>query len=388
MKSFICNQCNFEFNYADNATQIQCPNCGYVYTKKDNSTSLNNTVNTVVNNDYRSKGLLSYLFKGILKFILGLVLFIVVVIIIALMTDDTTDDSVSSSSDNVSNSVDMNENYDSNQESQEQLNDYQEVLEEPTSVLILDNIDYSEYKYCLLEQLDKYSEYLINDTILTVGEIGDIDVAKNEVQISIPNTYHYGDFYLAYDSNVVLSNDLVGRTVAIIGVISEPCDAYLFKSPQVNECYIVAEGTDAEAMITKTDKTLYKKFKDAEVSDKVSSTDDSALSESDFKESCKQIGASDYNDILRNPDSYNKVSVKLKGTVDQIIEGWFDSYTIYIVDDKGNKWGTTYYYKDGESHKLEGDSITVYGVLKGTTTTETVLGKQVTLPYIDIEYIK
>lgn len=53
MKSFICNQCNFEFNYADNATQIQCPNCGYIYTKNiDNSTK---NVNINKPNEYPNK---------------------------------------------------------------------------------------------------------------------------------------------------------------------------------------------------------------------------------------------------------------------------------------------------------------------------------------------
>ena len=45
MKSFICKQCNFEFNYADNATQIQCPNCGYIYTKNINNSMKNVNIN-------------------------------------------------------------------------------------------------------------------------------------------------------------------------------------------------------------------------------------------------------------------------------------------------------------------------------------------------------
>lgn len=106
--------------------------------------------------------------------------------------------------------------------------------------------------------------------------------------------------------------------------------------------------------------------------------------ESSYKELCEKY---DYNDILRNPDSYKKKYCKIDGTVDQIIEGWFGSYTIYLMDDNGNKWGCTYSYKDGESHVLEGDYISVYGMLDGTGTVNTVLGAQVTLPYVDLEYI-
>lgn len=35
---------------------------------------------------------------------------------------------------------------------------------------------------------------------------------------------------------------------------------------------------------------------------------------------------------------------------------------------------------------LEGDQVTVYGMLDGTTTSETVLGKQVEMPYLNIKY--
>ena len=44
-----------------------------------------------------------------------------------------------------------------------------------------------------------------------------------------------------------------------------------------------------------------------------------------------------------------------------------------------------YTYKDNESRKLEGDNITVYGELNGTAKSETILGKQVIYPYVDIE---
>jgi hypothetical protein len=37
---------------------------------------------------------------------------------------------------------------------------------------------------------------------------------------------------------------------------------------------------------------------------------------------------------------------------------------------------------------LEGDSVKVYGKCKGTSTSTTLLGKQVTLVYIDAEYFE
>lgn len=104
----------------------------------------------------------------------------------------------------------------------------------------------------------------------------------------------------------------------------------------------------------------------------------------DFKASCESLN---YEDILRNPDENNGKNCVVSGTVDQIIEGWFDSFTIFVTDSAGNKWGCVYSYKDGESRLLEGDGVTMYGTCKGTENTKTLLGQQVTLPRVDVEYI-
>lgn len=94
-----------------------------------------------------------------------------------------------------------------------------------------------------------------------------------------------------------------------------------------------------------------------------------------------------YEDIMRNPDGNKGKYCTISGTVDQIIEGWFGSFSIFIIDGDGNKWGCTYSYKDGESHLMEGDYVIVSGECMGTDTTRTVLGQQVTMPRIDIEKI-
>jgi len=79
---------------------------------------------------------------------------------------------------------------------------------------------------------------------------------------------------------------------------------------------------------------------------------------------------------------------KISGTVNQIVEGLFGTFTIYIEDGAGNKWSCSYSYSEGESRLLEGDQITVYGICEGTTTAETVLGKQVTMPDVTLKYIR
>lgn len=109
------------------------------------------------------------------------------------------------------------------------------------------------------------------------------------------------------------------------------------------------------------------------------------LTEEQFKASCNYLN---YEDILRNPSNYKMVNCKIDGRVSQVIEGWFGSYSIFVKDNNGNIWGCTYSYKDGESQLLEDDKVTVYGVCNETTNTETVLGKQVTMPYIELKYIR
>lgn len=94
-----------------------------------------------------------------------------------------------------------------------------------------------------------------------------------------------------------------------------------------------------------------------------------------------------YEDIMRNPDANKGKHCTVTGTVDQIIEGWFGLFSIFIVDENNNKWGCTYSYKDGEPRLIEGDYVTVYGECKGTDTTKTVLGQQITMPRIEIERI-
>ena len=112
--------------------------------------------------------------------------------------------------------------------------------------------------------------------------------------------------------------------------------------------------------------------------------DNTDITEEEFKALCSSIP---YEDTLRNPDTYKDKYVVVSGRVDQIIEGWFDTYTIYVKDSGGNKWECSYMYKEGESHLLEGDSVTVYGKCSGTVNSTTLLGQQVTLVGVDVSYI-
>lgn len=92
-----------------------------------------------------------------------------------------------------------------------------------------------------------------------------------------------------------------------------------------------------------------------------------------------------YNDVARNPDNYEGTKIKISGKVVQVSEGLFDSVTMRI-DCGGNMWYVTYSREDGESRILEGDRITGYGECRGVTSYITVLGSQVTIPSMRMEY--
>jgi hypothetical protein len=92
-----------------------------------------------------------------------------------------------------------------------------------------------------------------------------------------------------------------------------------------------------------------------------------------------------YADVERNPDQYDGTYVKVSGTVKQVIEGWFNSVTLRLSEN-GNIWVITYTREDGESRILEGDSITAYGKCSGVSNVTTILGEQLTLPSMSMQY--
>ena len=106
--------------------------------------------------------------------------------------------------------------------------------------------------------------------------------------------------------------------------------------------------------------------------------------EQQYKAQCRRLS---YDDIIRNPSNYKNTYCTVSGTVDQVIEGILNSCTIYLKDSDGNKWECSHTYGQSESHVMEGDNLTIYGMCNGTTHSTTVLGKQVTLPQVDAKYL-
>lgn len=244
----------------------------------------------------------------------------------------------------------------------------------------LEQFNSGEYAYISNDDLSTYAVNMPGEKVYVVTQVDDMKDGRIQSTLDdgfMMSNFNVGDNYDKY-SELISVDDVV----AISGTISETTDYSIAgKSVDLNDCIVFAVGDDTEKYRKEsTDESLSQYLV---VTEDVADTE-SDISEEDYKNLCQQLN---YEDILRNPDSYDETYCVLSGTVDQIIEGWFDTYTIYVMDSSGNRWECLYMYKDGESHLLEGDSVTVYGQCNGTTTATTLLGEQVTLPYIDAEYI-
>ncbi len=245
----------------------------------------------------------------------------------------------------------------------------------------LETFNSGEYAYITENDLYKYAVNMSGTKIYTVATISEIK--DNKVQVTIGDKYMMSNFnvsdsklYAKYESG--LKDDDV---VAILGTVSS-VDSWGFMGDSINleNCMVFAKGDEAKNYKKDaSDDSLSQYFV---VTEEVANSKE--VSEDEYKALCQTL---DYNDILRNPDSYDKKYCVVSGTIDQSLEGIFGGYTLYIVDGNGNKWDCSYSYEDGETHYLEGDWVTVYGTCSGTLNSTTLLGKQVTLPSIDVEYI-
>ena len=199
-----------------------------------------------------------------------------------------------------------------------------------------------EYVFVSNADLQKYASNMKDVKVYTVVEISDMKTGVIQANLIddgfMMSDFEVGDRYESYSR--VLSE---GDEIAVLGIVDSISD------------YGIAGSS-----VTLKD-----------------------ITEEEYRNLCKEYS---YDEIVRTPDNYKEKYCKLTGTVSQSVEGWFGQYTIYISDTNGNIWGCTYSYDSGEAHMLEGDQVTVYGMLDGTTTSETVLGKQVEMPYLNIKY--
>lgn len=233
------------------------------------------------------------------------------------------------------------------------------------------------YPYIKKKDLAKYHANMGGVKFCTIIKVDDIK--DGVIQSTINDGFMMSNFNSKNDYRNSVKE---GDTVAIIGKVkSSKSYGFLGKSLEFSNCMVIAKGKNVNKYKQdSSDESLSQYF----VITKEVANSRVKLTEDEYKSICETLN---YTEIMRNPDSFEGTRCKVSGSVSQIVEGFLGGYTIYVEDSSGNKWGCTYSYKDGESHLLDGDSVTIYGECKGTDTTTTVLGKQVTMPRIDAEYI-
>ena len=236
------------------------------------------------------------------------------------------------------------------------------------------------YAYITPEDMSRYIVNMSGQRIYTVMTVG--DVKSDRVQTGVDNSLLYQSFVTSIDYSEYFQK---GDVVAVYGTVGETQNFLGADWTDVVDSQVFAYGEEAEAYRkAATDESLsgYLVLTEAVAN----SQGKNNISEDEFKSLCEYYP---YEDILRNPDSYEKRYAVLSGVVDQSTEGVFGLYTaLYITDGNGDKWDCTITYKEGQSHILEGDYVTVYGILNGTSTATTVLGQQVTMPSLQIEYVE
>lgn len=98
-----------------------------------------------------------------------------------------------------------------------------------------------------------------------------------------------------------------------------------------------------------------------------------------------------FDNVARDPDSWDGVRVAFTGEVIQVLQSG-TRYTLR-VNVTPVSYGYTdtimvYYVADaGDSRILEDDVITLYGIMNGTYTYESVLGASITVPFMNAAYI-
>lgn len=235
-----------------------------------------------------------------------------------------------------------------------------------------------EYKYITLNDLHKYSPNMAGEKVYLVDKV--FVISKYSIGFNLNTSLNTEEFSTPdRDYSKIVQQD---DTIAMLGVVGELDGIWGLYSVEFSNGKVFAKGDEALQYAKETSDSYFEQY--FNVTESVVKYLGSEATLSDYKEICQQYDATD---ILRNPNNYTDRYCCLTGSVSQVVEGWFGSFTIYIEDSNGNKWECSYSYGSNESHLLEGDYVTVYGKLDGTTTAKTVLGKQVTMPKLEIVYI-
>ena len=229
-----------------------------------------------------------------------------------------------------------------------------------------------------------YYENQVISTVITVEEKGN-DVLK--ASTSSNDSYFFSLVMNFSDEQEIERIGIEENdTVAIVGVV-EPLDSTFGDTVTVNNCHIISFGDEAtefiEEYLLDTDSQI-KFSEELKASYEQAKAEELLKEKQTFIDSCQTVV---YEDVERNPNTYEETNIKVTGTVIQVSEGLFDSVTLR-VEENGNIWYVTYSRKDeNEARILEDDYVTIYGTCTGIKSYTSVLGSSITIPSLQAEYI-
>lgn len=128
---------------------------------------------------------------------------------------------------------------------------------------------------------------------------------------------------------------------------------------------------------------------------KVKTKEELEKEKKDFISKCKSYK---FKDLMRNPKDYKNKEIKLKGKIEQTLDGGFLDDTKYYrvlvdVDNDGYYLENEEYYIadkriEKEPKLLDDDVIELFGTFEGTEKLTRVLGNSDEIPKIEMKYVK
>lgn len=94
-----------------------------------------------------------------------------------------------------------------------------------------------------------------------------------------------------------------------------------------------------------------------------------------------------YEQVARNPESYQNKRMYISGTVIQVIDNG-NKIQMRVQDKDGNIWYIFYTYEKNQTRILEGDALTIYGLCCGTVSYEAITKQKITIPGINGYFIR
>lgn len=236
------------------------------------------------------------------------------------------------------------------------------------------DIDMAEYTFIPDALLYEYGEYFAGEKVGTVITVEDKDNSLLKAKTPNNDSFFYS-INCEFNTDGLTSAFEEGDILAVVGTVDEK--PMVGSTVTLRDCAIVGIGKGEYDFSNSKEICEQQKVKFQEAQQEQRRT---ALN--DYKANCITV---DYMDVERNPDSYKGTQISIAGTVEQVQEGWFDT-VVLRVNCGGNMWYVTYAREEGESRILEGDYITCYGECDGVESYTTVLGSQVTIPSLKMEY--